>query len=463
MRRITVGVLLTAAVLAVLLFDCSSARAEARTVTGPYLAFPMQPVAPWEEATIVTNITDYAVGTRNVALFYSTDPSPPRRYLAVNMTRIHGDKWNGDYAAQIPQQMNGTMVYFFTKITDGSGMTYESAYEEQSPGRYYVVAFYPRFEISQLFVENIDSKDLTVDLQVSFNIYYAVPTEPDYITVQAQNRYWDLFFINVPRSPAERFSYDGQLDVRGFHMIGDAAAYPFDSYYVDINFTVLFPAETRFYPQTIFFFQYSNHYIWKYSTTNSTNGNIQPGARINYQMTLDRRVENTYPVILPLMVAFLALGATAMVDSDERLDVRSTIYVALFVFVIGFVPTINTLVPSRASGVTVAEIASYSLGVYLGIFLVCSIFAHFLGKRGCSKMIRWGFDAFAGFASLILLTTLPVVTTPYASQTLFDLIPSDSLAALLFKATIFVGLLYGVAITRVAIAYYTQKEPSSSR
>jgi hypothetical protein len=233
---------------------------------------------------------------------------------------------------------------------------------------------------------------------------------------------------------------------------------PFDTYYLDINFSVPFSAIARFQPQFVSFFGYSSHYVWKYATGNSTYDNLPSGARINYHMNLDRRVENAYPVILPLAMAFLALGATVTVDSKEHLDVRATIYVALFVFVIGFVPTINTLVPSRASGVTVAEITAYSLGTYLGIFLVCSILAHFPGKSTCSRFYTWALDAVASFAFLILLTTLHVVSTPYSSQTLFDLIPSNSIAGISFKSTIFVSLLYGLAIARLNIARHAPSQ-----
>lgn len=456
MTRVILWVLIAVFALTTAAFYVDPALAQSRSVSGPRVAHPLQPVAPWDDVTVVTNITDRYLGTRNVTLLYSIDSSLPRHYVSVPMKLVRGDEWEGDYLAQIPRQLNGTTVYYFTKIVDGNGGSYVGSYDEQEPNWYRVIVFDPSFDINELFAENINSKDLTVDLLASFRIYYAVQPEPDYITVQAQNEYWDLQPIRVSYSQSDRFTYDGQVHVKGFHMLGDASAYPFDQYYLDINFSLPFQTRTaNFRPERIYLFEPSNHYVWGYSTSNRTDAQAQSGARINFHMNISRRVENAYPVVLPLIIAFLVLGGSVMLDSGEQLETRAALYLTLFVFVIGFVATIGASIPGRASGVTVAETASYSLATYVGGFIIASIFANFSMRRciAHAAILNWLFDLVAASSALLMMFRLNLVSTPGLTKSLFDLMPTEPFAGFLFKALAAIGLIYGVVIVGIASLY----------
>jgi len=442
----------------VMMFTIPDVSATTRTVNGPNIVSPKRfPVSPWENVTIMINITDYDSGTESVTLFYSANLSRP--YNSTPMKLVAGDYMNGSFTAQIPRQPNGTWVYYYTEIVDRSGKPYTNGYDEKNPRRYEVIVFPSSFEIVYFGIENVDPRELTADIKVTFNIYRPLlGEEPASVTVQVNNEYWDWKTVEITLSPG-KYLYSLQTDLKGFHLIGDASSYPFDRYYLDLNFTLLFNTErARFYPESIPLSPSSSHYIWEYVPKNFTDTGAQPGSRIRVHIDFSRRPENARYVIAALIAGFFILGATPMLESRRQLSVRVTIYLALFVFVLGFISTVNTLVPKQASGVSVAETALSWLGTYVAIFVVASVFANLLIRLYPShpRAVSFTVDMLATLFILYLIFNFIVVKTPDFEKTLSSHIPSSPLA-FQFKLLMIGGLLYGLIIRGASLV---RQEPS---
>lgn len=424
--------------------------ASPRQVTGPYIAHPSQPISPWEDVTIVTNITDVESGTRSVTLFYSTNASTPRQYLPVNMNRTQGDDKNCSYTGQIPRQANGTIVYYFTKITDGSGNTYESSASENDPNYYRVIVLPSIFQITYLGIEKIDPRELTADIRVTFRAYLQMPDEPPRISVHLQNDFADVRTIEIPLS--RKYEYEIQTDLKGLQLLGDASLYPLDHYYLDLRFAIFFKTVSAIYSQDIVYFaQLSDNYVWALHQTSATNSSAISGSEISVHIDFDRRLENSYYVILPLILGFIILGGTPMLSSGRGLQSRLTIYLALFVSVMGVISAINKLVPARAAGFTFAEIGFTALGTYVGVFVVASILASLLMRADDTReRLNWAVDFAATALILYLFFYLTLVRLPGYSydstRTLFNVILLASTARPDLVILIVSGLVYGLII-----------------
>jgi hypothetical protein len=327
------GLVTLALVVPALVIAClgtfPSASAVPRNVVGPYISSPKPPISPWEDATITTNITDYESGTRNVTLYYSTDVAPPRHYVSVPMNRTYGNETLGSYAAQIPRQQNQTQVCYFTKITDGLGNVYEISASERDPACYQVIVFPSSFEIVHVGIKNIDRRELTVDLEVGLRIYWPLAGDPPKsLSIQMQNDFWDFRPIDVPLSASEKYVYWLTTDLKGIHLIGDASLYPFDDYYLGLNFTGPRTAMASMSSDYVGPYQYSDHYIWDFNSTSIVDIR-QYFSTVRVHIDVSRRLQNAYYVILPLVFGFFILGATPMLSSGEKLQARLTTYLAL--------------------------------------------------------------------------------------------------------------------------------------
>jgi len=438
-----------------------SVSAVPQTVVGPYISDPKPPISPWEDVTIATNITDYESGTRNVTLYYSTDVAPPRQYASVPMNRTYGNETLGSYVAQIPRQPNQTQVCYFTKITDGLGNVYEMSASERDPACYQVIVLPSSFEIVHVGIKNIDRKQLTVDLEVALRIYKPFAgDQPKSMPIQMFNDYWDFRPIDVPLSPSEKYEYYLATDLNGIHLIGDASLYPFDNYYLGLNFTGPPTATASMNAHYVGLYQYSDHHIWEYGSASIVDIR-QYSSTIRVRIDFSRRLENAYYVILPLVFGFFILGATPMLSSGKKLQARLTTYLALFVFAMQYAYTINSAVPVRASGVTLAEIALISLACYVAIYIICSIVGAFLAgqKEKREAILSWTVDAMGAVLVLCFLFYVLLVRTPYEQRTLFDTLSMASLKFPHLGSLMIVGLVYGLILKAVSLVIHARRRP----
>lgn len=453
--RTTAGLSATAVAvilsLSVLSICVSPVPAAASEVVGPYVASPrLQPVSPWEEVTIMTNITDYEAGPRSVTLFYSTDRTPPRRYVSVPMSLVYGDNRSGSYSGQIPPQANQTDVYFFTSVVGGSGQGHKTPFDEENPNHYKVLVFPSEMILTYVHIQNVDPKGLTADLSVTFRVYLPFQGEPPKsIRIEATNEFWDREPIEIPLSPSEKYIYNLNAELKGFHLIGDASLFPLDRYYLDLNFTE--PQRTAlvtFAAGEGSFTDYPGIYVWDFSSRTFTDPTAPAGSRINIRIDLARRTENGYRLILPLIFFFALLGSVPLVGRGY-LPARATICIGVFTFSFGLYPSlIGVWIPLRASGVTLAETASWSLGIYAVILLMTSLLAGLVArdkdqKHGGSDL---AFDLLGIFVTLFVLFQFKVVATPYVKMALFDVASSASLAGFNSAWLIILALVWGVII-----------------
>jgi hypothetical protein len=328
-----------------------------------------------------------------------------------------------------------------------------------------VIVLPSSFEIVLVGIKNIDRKQLTVDLEVALRIYKPLAgDQPKSMPIQMFNDHWDFRSIDVPLSSSEKYEYYLTTDLNGIHLIGDASLYPFDNYYLGLNFTGPPTATASMNSNYVGPYQGSEHYIWEFNSTSIVDIG-EYFSTIRVRIDFNRRLENAYYVFLPLVFGFFILGGTPMLSIGKNLQARLTTYVALFVFAMQYAFTINSAVPIRASGVTLAEIALISLACYIAVYIVASIVGNFLiGRNGRHEAIlSWAADVMGASLVFYLLFCLVLVRTPYDQRTLFDAVSLATLKWPYLGMLMIGGLTYGLIVRGVSLARLIRHSPMYAR
>ena len=434
-----------AILIIVFIFLLPFVNASPTGISGPAVIEPKYNIgAPWDTIKFGLNITDAEHDIVSVILYYSNE-TVPKNYVPVPMQLVSGNNRTGNWICQIPPQKNGTTIWYYACIIDSTGEKFCTPGPEH-PRRFVIRVPSPKFVITNFIIERVDEKLLTADISVSFYIEW--PEDVKSIRILYNNRWWDSgsVLINASR---QRFRYSGQVSIKGLHLIGNAEEFPFDKYYLDINFTFLhfrypFQAKVEFQFYTIDFGTYSDYYMWDYRYKVIIDKG-EHSSIINIHIDFTRKMERTYFFTIPTLICFFLLGGSYLLDSDKELRSRLTIYLTIFVFVIGtFTENIRELIPNRVIGVTTAELLLNWLAVYSGIFAISSLFGNLLSKRYKKSYL------IADFISIILVLLLfefwpPVfrIKTPHETRvtTLFEQISNS-----IYRFLISLGIVFGFLI-----------------
>lgn len=441
--KLALRILLYSSFLLISLSLIPQVEASPTGVTGPTVIYPRSTIgAPWDTIRFGINVTDAEFEIANVTLFYSLNESTPSMYhQRVPMELVEGDNRTGSWICEILPQENGTTIFYYASVIDSKGYELSPISRMEESREFRIMVRSPKFNIIYFAIEKVDEKSLTVDIRASFHIYSTKYS--DHAPVDLNNEYRDQKRLYI--NSTDRFEYYEQLDVRGLHLIGDASAFPFDRYYLDLNFSTPISADVDFFQHSIYLGEYSDYYIWDYDYSNLTLKK-ENSSLINIHINFERKIQNTFYVILPIIFCFFVLGGTYLLDSDKQLRSRLTIYLTLFVFVVGFSTTIKDLVPLYVTGVTVAELTLNWLALYSMIFVISTFFGNFLMKQFDLQesikrnLVNLTVDVIS--IEIIFFTFgAVVVSAPHFSGTLLQYIPH-----LGFKIAIILGLIYGTVI-----------------
>jgi len=414
-------------------------------VHGPYIAYPKSSTgAPWDAIGFGIDVTNAEQEIANVTLFYSVNKTDPQTYVEVPMNLTKGDNRTGSWTCEIPPQENGTTIWYYASVLDVRGNDHSPISEFDQPREFRIQVFYPRLQVIFFRVKDINEKELTANIEVTFHIYR--PEDKNLTRVYYNNKNVDVGDFEV--EIAQRFEFTEQKELK-LNLIGSAEEFPFDNYYMDIIFSTLYETDVEFTPKQIYFGDYFDYYIWDYSYDNATE-KFQQQSVINVHVYFKRKIERTYFFIIPTLVCFFLLGASHLLESTKRLTGRLTIYLTIFVFVASFSASevLRDMIPLSAIGVNVAELTLNLLGAYSGIYSICTLIGNFASSISRRTRIDPALlaDLAAIISALLIFFSFPVfrIDVPFRKEvkSLYTQIPD-----LLFKGLILCGLIYGWIIS----------------
>jgi hypothetical protein len=414
--------------------------------------------APWEPMKFGVNITDSEIDVLNVTLFYALNTKDPRSFVKVQMKlESEGDLRNGFWSYTFSGQPNSTIVYYAYAVyyVDGSYQGPEPSLDAPYEWR---ISSPPQsvLRLHSLQIRNVDPIELTVDIDCDF--YITWNTDQEAVWLQVTNKIDDYYYseqrndIYIPHA-ASRYEYRGQVTIEDLKLTNDPSPFPFDNYFLELEFglfdcvncdTVQCDIKQIELPTPF-------NYVWnfRHNTPQVTN------ETITTKFYFERRPQNALNIILPLYVCWFSLGASLMID-HEKLRTRLAIYIALFVFLLNFTGYIRSFVPTKALGISFAEMAFLYLSLYMGIYFVLSVVGNYFAnhyktmKDADNKEEKWRhlrrkwglliLDFLAFFVSVLFAFFWPVIQSDTTSKTLMDLIP-DYRVKLVFLIALSYGLL----------------------
>jgi hypothetical protein len=387
------------------------------------IAKPEPPITPWDTVVIETLIIDDESGVDNVTLFYGIGKNPVNlTYTPVLMSLTIGDCYNGTYEGEIPPQENGTLVWYYVFVYDRAGNVYVETFTKN-----YFVYFPSSYLSISIGIEDIDMNNLSTSLNVIVTGLLPSPLESPKLILHASNGIeslsdFDVFLINM--STTSRFWYQETINWK-VHLIGNPNDYPFDRYYLRLNFTIWWGQIDQLEGENAYYTHGRLLNVWQKPvwTSKTINGTY---PQIIYDIQFDRSQYSTDPLWF-IVVSMCFLIGGSLIIPPQKLEQRISIYLTTFIFIIGFFFQVKDFLPFHI-GFTKAELIFLYLAITSSVFLVFSIIA----SAFLEKFKKWG------LLTSVIIDSLAVVIWAW----LFSLIklPIEHLTIIL------IALLYGIIL-----------------
>ncbi len=334
------------------------------------------PVLPSENVTVTANITDDGSGVKNATLFYGTGDDPWNMpFIETAMIQKDSDK----YLGTIPPYPNGTYVYYFIAAFDNAN----NSMQENARYNYFVSESNKDFLEININVKNIYMNNLTATVELTvLGMLHSIDEQP--LIIHINYPPYSIIQINAS-SGSDRFSYQSVTDY-DFYLSGNPNLYPFDSYELNLTFTVYWSQPQSFTTSTAisqpFFYNVWNGYYTHYNTTDKiSKTSFFAGYPVMVSaLEIERNTYgDAFPLIALITLLFFLLGGTLLID-PTKLNERLTIILAIFIFMAGFYFTQSATLPVLHTGFTVAERLFLSLVAGSALFGVASLFSSSMGN-----------------------------------------------------------------------------------
>ena len=362
---------------------------------------------PWQPIEFGVDIENSEVDVQNVTFYYSLNEMVEEEgYTKELMTLKNGTVRNGFWNYTLEGQENGTTIYYAYKVYFEDGSYQGPEYPLYNPYSYRV--FYPpkKFELTSFEMRNLDPISLTVDLRCGFNIVYW--SDADSIPVTFWNKGSENYFtqtkvVNVSQAGKNnRYYFREIVDINNFTLSGDGTDFPFDEYFLDVEFELYYLKNITYSLRNEGNYRYFPEQTFDVSFTRKPEviGNSSEIQKIGFKVELTRTLQNFVSIISPIVMMLSVIGASLLIDPKKHLEGRLTIYTALFVFALTFS---NFNIPSKFIGGNFTEASYLYASIIAGIFSFFSIIEHFWSESNHTEIaISSRFDFLAISLSSIL-------------------------------------------------------------
>lgn len=317
------------------------------------IAHPQPPIQPLDTVKIQAQITDEDYGVDNATLYYGVgENSEHVSFTPVGMLLIDGDIFNGTYEGEIPPQANGSKVWYYVATCDRAGNSFIYPYF-----KYYGVSLSPSYLTIAIRIRDINMAELSAALEIYVSAMLPSRYQNEKLVIDATNTHqnypydYEIFFINM--SESLRYWYQGTLDW-AVHLIGNPNDYPFDNYFLNLSFTILWENSIdEIHLGSVYLSSVKLYNEWQEPEYENKTITTATYPQIFYNIPFKRSSYATFPFELITLLIFSIVGASLILN-PEKLESRLSIYTAIFIFVIGFFFQIKENLPSHI-GFTNAE------------------------------------------------------------------------------------------------------------
>jgi len=356
---------------------------------------PNRPIAPWESVEATAFVEDRGSGIKNVTLSYSTDKPllyenfPRTNIVTLPMRFRSGTKFSGLFECSIPRQPNGTWVYLEITAFDLADN------QRQLWGSYLV-----NFPLSRLPYWNCDidildivMQNITATIRISLQAEIPLEQEPKTITVFVSSSSWGGERGVTLGLTDRRYAYKGEL-IDSVGLRGEPRYFPLETYHVWFNFT-LDVARFGFNGSNVeSFYNYAGFSKpmykpqWNDPDTSFAHGDKKGLCYLTASIKLTRRDQSIYTVLLPILTAVFVLGGTLLLGyRKEDLSNKLTVYLTLFVFIVGYFFNISSLIPFRLT-YSIPELLLDLVMIGTATFMVLSVYLSRLPETSPDKGVK---------------------------------------------------------------------------
>lgn len=416
--------------------------------------------APWDRVRIGINVTDAEYPIETPRIFYTFSHIDKdfslweANFSVATMQLEEGNEFWGCWSYELPQQENGTVIWYYVSLKDSSGSQLSPISSREEANQFRILIPASTFRIQYLAIDVVDEKNLTADITCSIMMRDG-SSDRSFLTVYLSDQVSRERTLRVARA-GERFFYSSQFAIQGLRLIGDPTSFPFDNYELRLSFYSPLTCDPTFEPGDVRIVDYNDRSIWTIESDQPIEER-QVGSRVTATMSLGRKIENTYYFVVPTIICFILLGGSHTLPSNEDTGLRNrlTIYLTVFVFVMGSFSAnqvIQNMIPAMAQRITIAELTLTWLAAYLGVYAFFSLLGYFSRDWAESWLLDL-LDMFALAVSLCFFFFFPVVNIalPYDDRVLIhSLAEHIPCSAAFFEGMILLGLSYGwiLSVTR---------------
>ena len=404
-------------------------------IVGVWQVYPqVSYITPWDSVRIRANITDSGSGVENVTLFYGfnepIDEVTQQSFSKISMNFVGGDMYNCSYDGVIPPQENDTIVWYYIEASDFA------ANKRVSNGRSYTIRYGDSSYLwISIKISEIDTKNLTAMLTVNFYARLPSRDEPEFFRVEASNIERDPEPFEIKQVPFKRFFYEGSV-TWNVQLFGNPNCFPYDHYNLNLTFQIGWSAIDKLDIRIGNFSDYKLNHVWKLEPLNNRTDYASKDPKLFADLQIVRKPIDRLPVILPIFGVFFLLGATLLVGVADHFKNRLTVYLAPFVFIVGFLYTLESWAPTRF-GFAIAELLVISLILGTVVFVVFSFISASLSTSSYPVLFNVCFDSVAMVFVFIFL--IFVFTVPNEGSLLFSIPLPD-------RGFIVFGIVYGLVM-----------------
>jgi len=397
----------------------------ASSVTWNKVLSPWSVGYPYEPISFSVVIYDNNDEIKNVTLYYSLNSTLEEHFDKVSMYLSRGNNKNGIWNYTLEGFRDNTDLYYSYEINYLNGRKDGPTPDLRNPYLWRIkLPENTLFELGNLRITDVDSMDLTVDIEANIHVIWDTTSESITLNVAnriAENYYSDSRYFSISANQGWRYHYIDTINIQDLKLTGDAIYFPFDDYYLDLEFGTYFIVDKYDSKiSNVILYEPSNH-VWNLTQNKIT---IEQD-KIRAYFSFDRLFQNQLNVLIPLLICCFLLGASHLINVKQDLRVRLGLYTSIIIFMLKFSIDAKTYVPLRTSGISFTEKAFLYIALFFSLYILGSILGNYFSKTSDDEIISYGFDLLSTLISLALFIFYPVVIIYSKSFSLLRLIPNN--------------------------------------
>lgn len=305
------------------------------------------PIVNYSKVVVNYDVSDAGSGVRQVTVKYSNSTDLTHNLsMSLNLTLAEGDRYDGLWNDTIPPMPNGTVYYQATAV-DYSGNTVPSDRMHYEIGLSSYLKTSARITI-YVYNLNLTSRTMTTyfDISVSYPSPYPADSLPGHFEIDQPSN--NVIAPEIPRQNG----FDYHMSYIQEIGIYDVNLWPFDSYSLDLTFSIANTPNLNsnntsvdFALESLAALQFSNSTPSSHVSTYSFFDGVS-STKIYFHVDITRKPTATNPIMQAIYAVFFVLGSIAIIK-PSNVSRRLEVFLGLFTFIVILFFTITPILQNQ--------------------------------------------------------------------------------------------------------------------